>query len=44
MSQVLNILRKDIRRLRLEILLVLAGTATFVWVSGRPWPLIEKAS
>jgi len=44
MSQVLNILRKDIRRLWLEILLVLAGTAAFVWVSGRPWPIISKAS
>jgi hypothetical protein len=32
MSQVLNILRKDIRRLRPEILLVLAGTIAFVWV------------
>jgi len=44
MSQILNILRKDIRRLWVEILLVLAGTAAFVWISGRPWPLIEKAS
>jgi hypothetical protein len=44
MSQILNILRKDIRGLRVEILLVLAGTITFVWISGRPWPLIEKAS
>lgn len=44
MSQVLNILLKDVRRLWLEILLVLAGTAAFVLVSGRPWPIIAKAS
>jgi len=44
MSQVMNILRKDVRRLWLEILLVLGGTAVFVWVSGRPWPLIENGS
>jgi hypothetical protein len=44
MSQVMNILRKDVRRLWLEILLVLGGTAAFVWVSGRPWPLIENGS
>jgi hypothetical protein len=44
MSQVLNILRKDIRRLWLEILLVLAGTAAFVWICGRPWPFVNQAS
>jgi hypothetical protein len=37
MSQVLNILRKDIRGLRVEILLVLAGTIAFVWVRRPEW-------
>jgi hypothetical protein len=37
MSQVLNILRKDIRGSRVEILLVLAGTIAFVWVRRPEW-------
>jgi len=45
MSQVLNILRKDIRGLRVEILLVLAGTIAFVWVNRPEWlPTEEYAS
>jgi hypothetical protein len=37
MSQVLNILRKDIRGLRVEIVLVLAATIAFVWVRRPEW-------
>lgn len=37
MSQIVNILRKDIRGLRVEILLVLAGTIAFVWVRRPDW-------
>jgi hypothetical protein len=44
MSQILNIVRKDIRGLRLEILLVLAATIAFVWVRGPDWlPTSEQA-
>jgi len=44
MSQILNIVRKDIRGLRLEILLVLAATIAFIWVRRPDWlPTSEQA-